>query len=257
VTRSATPRVVAIVQARMGSTRLPGKVLLPIAGRPMVLRVLERLGRADRIDGIVVACSTSCADDPLAAAVEGSGAGVFRGDERDVLARYVGAAREAGAEVVVRITADCPLLDPGVVDEVVGALLASRGSADYASNVLSRTYPRGLDVEALFLDALLRADRFAATDAEREHVTVAIRNGPPGRFATLGVAADVDDSDLRWTVDSADDMEYVRRLYAAAGLAERHLAYREVVALCRRDPSLRREDEAGRTWDPVGWSGSH
>jgi spore coat polysaccharide biosynthesis protein SpsF len=173
-----------------------------------------------------------------------------------VLGRYVAAARGARADVVVRITADCPLLDPEVVDEVVGALLAHRTSADYASNVLSRTYPRGLDVEALFVDALLRADRFAVTDAEREHVTVAIRLGPPGRFATIGVEAGADDSDLRWTVDSADDMQYVRRLYAAAGLAERQLAYREVVALCRRDPSLRREDEAGRTWDPVGWSGS-
>lgn len=242
-------RVVAIIQARMTSTRLPGKVLAPIAGRPMLARVVERLGRARRLSGVWVACTAGAADDCVADLARQLGTDVFRGPEEDVLARFVGAARAAAAEVVVRITADCPLIMPDVVDRVVGELVDDSRAADYAANVLRRTYPRGLDTEALFFDTLLRADRYASTPEEREHVTLVIRRDSC-RFARLSVEDADDASSLRWTVDTAEDLEHVNRLYRVAGLDVAPLEYRKLVELCRSVPALRHPD-AGATWDPI------
>lgn len=241
-------RVVAIVQARMTSTRLPGKVLAPIAGRPMLARVVERLGRTRRLSGVWVACTASAADDGVAALARQLGAGVFRGPEEDVLARFVGAARAAAAEVVVRITADCPLIMPEVVDRVVADLVEHSRSADYAANVLRRTYPRGLDTEAMFIDTLLRADRYASTPEEREHVTLTIRRDPR-RFARISVEDAADASSLRWTVDTALDLEHLNRLYRMAGIDGARPGYRDLVELCRSEPDLWHPD-TGATWDP-------
>lgn len=242
-------RVVAIVQARMTSTRLPGKVLAPIAGRPMLARVIERLERARRLSGVWVACTAGAADDGVADLARQLGAGVFRGPEEDVLTRFVGAARAAAAEVVVRITADCPLIMPEVVDRVVADLVDHPRSADYAANVLRRTYPRGLDAEALFIDSLLRADRYASTPEEREHVTLAIRRDPR-RFARISVEDSDDASSLRWTVDTALDLEHLNRLYRVAGIDSARPGYRDLVALCRSEPDLWHLD-TGATWDPA------
>lgn len=231
----AAPRVVAIVQARMGSSRLPGKVLADVEGETMLGRVVRRLSRARRLDAVVVATSTLPADDAVADEAARHGAAVFRGSEDDVLDRYLGAARQQGAEVIVRVTADCPLIDPELVDELVGRFLAER--PDYASNSLDRTYPRGLDAEAFDRAALETAAAEARSPHERVHVTPFLY-AHPERFRLLSVtAADgADHSHLRWTVDTAPDLELVRRLYRRLG--GDGFGWRQALAVVERQPEL-------------------
>lgn len=207
-------RVVAIIQARMGSTRLPGKVLEPIGGRPMLAHVVERAMRIRGVDGAIVAIPDLAEDDVLAAAATELGTPVVRGPADDVLARYVMALDAAGpaTDAIVRITADCPLLSPSVSGRVVAAL----ADADYASNTLDRTYPRGLDTEAIRADILRLAAHEARSAAEREHVTPFIWRRPE-RFRLGSVRDGVDRSHLRWTVDVPEDLEAVRAIHAELG----------------------------------------
>jgi spore coat polysaccharide biosynthesis protein SpsF len=208
-------RTIAIIQARTGSTRLPGKVLLPLLGEPILAHVVNRVRRATSVDATVVATTTLPDDDAIVELGLRSGWLVARGSEMDLLARYLDAARAHDAERVVRITSDCPLIDPQVVDEVVEAL-ASAGS-DYASNTLEpRTWPRGLDVEAMTMDALERTAREDHDPASREHATPFIYRHP-GRFSLTRVPLPVDLSTHRWTVDTPEDYELVRRIYDALG----------------------------------------
>ncbi len=224
-----------IVQARATSTRLPGKVLADLQGAPLLARVLERLALARSADVVCVATTANAADDPVAELAEAHGAAVFRGSEHDVLGRYAGAAREAAADVVVRVTADCPLIDPGEVDEVIAALT---GDCDYAANILERSLPRGLDAEALWRDALERMDRLGTSAAAREHVTWFCRSERPELFVLRSVRRPFDAADLRWTVDTEADLVLVRRLYAELGLAERPLGFPEILAHVRAHPEL-------------------
>jgi spore coat polysaccharide biosynthesis protein SpsF len=240
--------VVAVIQARMGSTRLPGKVLADLAGVPMLARVVERVRRARRVDAVWVACSDPPADDPIAALASRLAAPVYRGSETDVLGRFVGAADAAGADIIVRLTADCPLLDGAVIDRVVDELLRHPGT-DYASNVAERSYPRGLDVEAFTRAALTRMDQLGRWPEAREHVTVVARLEHRSEFQCRSVRSDTDDSDLRWTVDTADDLAWVSSVYHALALAGRPDSYPELVAWCRANPDRSRQDE-GTTWDP-------
>jgi spore coat polysaccharide biosynthesis protein SpsF len=231
-----TVRVVAIVQARMGSSRLPGKVLAELGGRTMLGQVVLRLRLARRIDDIVVATSAGAEDDAVVEEAGRLGAGVHRGPVADVLARFLGAARASRADAIVRVTADCPLLDAGVVDSVIGALI---DAVDYASNTHERTYPRGLDVEALHRDTLERIARLGTSPAAREHVTAFVMEAPE-LFRIAQLRADRDDSDLRWTVDTPDDLATVRALYAELALDRVGTPppYRELVAAVRANPSL-------------------
>ena len=219
----------------MTSSRFPGKVLAELAGAPMLAQELRRLTAARSIDEIVVATTRNAADDAVASVAEAEGAAVFRGDEHDVLGRFVAAANEMHADVVVRITADCPLLDPGVVDRVVEALT---GDADYSANVVERTFPHGLDCEALHRETLERVDALAASSAAREHVTWLINNERPDLFERVSVVDEEDNSDLHWTVDEPADLEVIRRLYAQFHLAERRLPYSELIHAVRSDPGL-------------------
>ena len=170
-------RTVAIIQARMGSSRLPGKVLMPIGRRSMLAEVVAAAAAARSIDQVVVATTDEPLDEQVAGEAAAAGAGVFRGDTHDVLRRYLGAARAFHADVVVRVTADCPLLDPEVIDAVVGALLDGE-PADYVSNTHVRSFPRGLDVEAMHRDVLARLARLARSPAAREHVTAHLMEMP-------------------------------------------------------------------------------
>jgi spore coat polysaccharide biosynthesis protein SpsF len=242
-------RRVIIVQARMTSTRLPGKVLMDVAGQPILAQELHRLKQCALVDDIVVATTTNVTDDPVAELAHREQVGCFRGSEQDVLARYVGAAREARADVVVRVTADCPLIDPQVTDRVIAELTDHAMECDYASNVLRRTYPRGLDVEAFFWDTLLRMDRLAQSAAAREHVTIVPRSEHPELFLCRSVEDDEDNADLRWTVDTAADLEFVRQLYAALNLNTRTASYPEILGYVRNHVGLARRD-AIETWDP-------
>jgi spore coat polysaccharide biosynthesis protein SpsF len=231
-------RVVAIVQARTGSTRLPNKVLADLGGAPMLERVVERALSADRIDEVVVATTTHSSDDPVDALARSLGRPVFRGSEDDVLGRYAGAARSVGlrpSDVVVRITADCPLLDPSIADEVVRVLVD--GGFDYASNTLEpRTSPRGLDVEAFTVRALFEAEADDRDPRTREHVTPWLYRHPE-RYRLGRVDRAPDRSSLRLTVDTPEDLELVRRIYAAARGAPGSLD--EIAALFDAHPEWR------------------
>jgi spore coat polysaccharide biosynthesis protein SpsF len=233
-------RRVIVVQARTGSTRLPGKVLMDVGGRPMIEQQLKRLQRCRRADEIVVATTEKEDDTPVVVIAKAVGTRWFRGSEHDVLSRYLGAAREARADVVVRITADCPLIDPGVTDDVIAELETHADACDYASNVMPRTFPRGLDSEALFRDALERLARLASTEPEREHVTLAVRERCRHLFLTRSVVDAEDNSDCRWTVDSPDDLSLIRRLYADLELSARLVPYREMLGYVRARPELSR-----------------
>jgi glutamate-1-semialdehyde 2,1-aminomutase len=226
-------KTVAIVQARMASSRLPDKVLRPILGTPMIELLLERLRRARELDEIVLATSDAAADDRLAAHVQQLGVSVFRGSEHDVLDRYHAAAQLAGADIVVRVTGDCPLVDPQLIDAAVAAF--KRAAVDYVSNVDPPTYPDGLDIEVFTRAALHAAWREARLPGEREHVTPYLRE--PGRFRVLRLRNDQDLSGARWTVDEAADLEVVSAVFRHFS-PRRDFGWLEVVELARRDPAL-------------------
>src|ERR1700733_2447361 len=227
-------KVVAIVQARMGSTRLPGKVLKDLAGETMLARVVERLRGTRLVNEVLIATTDRPADDAIVTECRKCFVAVSRGDQDDVLDRYFRAAQLMKADVVVRVTSDCPLLDPEITDKTIAAFLEAR--PDYASNVMVRTYPRGLDTEALSIDALARAWRRASKAYEREHVTPYIYEHSE-EFKLLSVTGDLDYSGYRWTVDTPEDMEFVQAIY---GRFQGHTLFnwRDVLALLDREPEI-------------------
>lgn len=229
-------RRVAIVQARMTSSRLPGKILLDLAGRPMLAQQLGRLARSRTLDAVVIATTTNASDDPVVALAEAEGVGTFRGDEHDVLGRFVGAARAHAADVVVRVTGDCPLIDPEVIDRVVERVVDQADPCDYASNTIERSYPRGLDVEALHRDVLERIHRLASSEPAREHVTYFLHRERPELFVARQITGTADDSDLRWTVDTEQDLALIRALYEQLGAQA--VSTDELIARLRARPDL-------------------
>lgn len=199
-----------IIQARMGSSRLPGKVLLPIAGRPMFAYQLDRLKRCRHVDRIVVATTTEPADEAIVLLCQAQGVQVTRGSEQDVLRRYAEAACAIGADTLVRVTSDCPLLDPQLVDEAIEAYGGS-DSPDYVSNMIQPTWPYGMAVEVMSRAALDAADSEAKEPAEREHVTPFIY-WRPERFRLKSMTLPNDLSAHRWTVDTGEDFDLVSRI---------------------------------------------
>jgi glutamate-1-semialdehyde 2,1-aminomutase len=219
-------KTVAIVQARMGSTRFPNKVMRPVCGVPLIGLLLERLSKARRVDQIVLATSIDARNDSLASYAESIGYPVFRGSESDVLDRYYRAARHFAADVVVRVTGDCPLLDPNIVDGVIE--LFERSSADYAANVSPPTFPDGLDVEVMSFAALERAWGEELSARQREHVTPYIRESD--RYKRVNLANAVDESKERWTVDEPEDLAVIKRVFEEFR-PRRDFAWTEVLAL--------------------------
>lgn len=218
----------------MGSTRLPGKVLKDLGGETMLSRVVNRVRRARLIDEVVVATTDRAADEAIVAECGRSSVTVTRGDQEDVLDRYFRAAQERKADVVVRITSDCPLIDPEITDKTVAAFLEAR--PDYASNRLVQTYPRGLDTEVMTFDALERSWHEARKPYERTHVTPYIYEHPED-FRLLSVTADADYSSHRWTVDTPEDLEFVRAIYSRlAGNAA--FLWGDVLEVLDREPEL-------------------
>jgi len=203
-------KTVAIVQARMGSTRFPGKVMQTVGAVPMIELLLRRLARAHEIDQIILATSVDPRNRPLIEHVSSLGYVVCEGSENDVLDRYYHAAATVGCDAVVRITGDCPLIDAGLVDRIVAAFKTA--GADYASNTAPATYPDGLDTEVFSLQTLKTAWLDAVRPHEREHVTPYMRES--GRFQTVNVAHTEDFSSERWTVDEAPDLEVIKRIFS-------------------------------------------
>ena len=226
-------RIVAIVQARMGSTRFPNKVMQPICGTPMIGLLLERLSRARSIDQIVLATSSDPRNEPLVQYVGNMGFDVYRGSEDDVLDRYYQAAKRARADVVVRITGDCPLIDPELVDAVI-ELFEEKG-VDYASNTMPPTYPDGLDIEAFTFKALEIAWSRATDPCLREHVTPYVRESR--QFARTNLTNETDCSKERWTVDEPEDFEVIRRVFEHFS-PRRDFTWVEALALRQEHPEL-------------------
>ena len=226
--------ILAILQARMSSTRLPGKVMAPILDRPMLLRQLERVGRAKSFDKLLVATSSCSSDDVIARVCADHAIECFRGSLHDVLDRFVQAARPYTPEHLVRLTADCPLADPDVIDRVVEHHL--EGVFDYTSNTRIRTFQHGLDVEACRYACLEQAWREASEPFEREHVMPHLWGSE--RFHIGQVRQESDYSLLRWTVDFAEDLELVREIYAALYPANPTFTTDDIMRLLRDRPVL-------------------
>jgi len=211
-------RTVAIIQARMGSTRLPGKMMLPLADEQVLTHDIRRVSAADHVDEVTVATSEKTADDIIHRYATQTDATVFRGSESDVLGRVYDAARTTDADIIVRITGDCPLVDPGTIDTVVKPVIEE--DIDYAANIFERTFPRGLDIEAFSFESFERVHKAATESHYREHVTSYYRE-EASRFTTESiVSTEVFDEqqfqnrdDLRLTLDEAADYEVLRTIY--------------------------------------------
>ena len=236
-------KTVAIIQARMGSTRLPGKVMADIGGKPMLARVVERTQRAKTLDEVWVATSDSAKDDPIADWCAQNGVPCARGSEDDVLARYAQAAAESEADTVVRITSDCPMIDPGLIDEMVETFRAV--TCAYCSNTLARSWPDGLDVEVFERRALDLANEEATEPEARAHVTLYIYRRP--RQFLLFSPGGPDRGEVRWTVDTQADLDLVRAMVAELG---EDFTWTEALALYDARPDLRAIN-AGVTNKPV------
>lgn len=204
-------RTIAVIQARTSSTRFPGKVIADLEGVPMVVFMAARVAQCAALDQVILATSDQASDTPLAKVATDHGLSVFRGPLDDVLGRFVLVQRQTGAEVIVRMTGDCPLADPDVIGDLV-ALRAAK-DADYASNVAPRSYPHGLDCEVFTADALTRAQTHARDAYDREHVTPWMRS-PEAGLTLANLAYPRDLSDMRLTVDHPEDLEVVRKIVA-------------------------------------------
>ncbi len=229
--------IVAIIQARMGSTRLPGKMLEKIGEKTVLEYLVTRILRATTLSAVVVATTDRPEDDAIAAIAEKCGATCFRGSEHDVLDRYYKAAKRAKADTVVRLTGDCPFMDPSLVDRVVRVYLKNKKSADYVSNVHPPTFPDGMDVEVFSFTALERAWKEAKLASEREHVTPFLYNHPE-LFRTKNVYANTDTSAIRLTVDTAEDLALARKIHRALSEKKESFGLQDILTLLKWHPEL-------------------
>ena len=209
-------KAIAIIQARMGSSRLPGKVLMKLGNKSVLARVIERVSAASELDQIIVATTVLEQDDAVSDEAKDLGVAVFRGDEQDVLSRYYHAAKQCQSDLVVRITSDCPLYDGALLDKMLveaKQLLITEKRFDYMSNTIERTYPQGLDTEIFTLAALEKAHHAATSPYDREHVTPYIYKNSPELFRVKNFSNEIDLSSHRWTLDTAEDYEYISGIY--------------------------------------------
>jgi spore coat polysaccharide biosynthesis protein SpsF len=232
------PITSAIIQARMASSRLPGKVLLDIAGEPMLVRVVERVRRAQSLHQVMVATTTDPSDDAVEDLCQQRGYACYRGSMHDVLDRYYQAAQQLNAQVIVRITADCPVIDPDLIDQAVAAL--HQTGADFVATRLPppwrRTYPIGLDIEVCTFAALAGAWEQADQPLHREHVMPYLYE-QEGRFHIHLLNHDPDHGHLRWTVDTPEDLELIRHIYAHFDGRD-DFSWLEVLQLVQSQPRL-------------------
>lgn len=228
-------KILAIVQARMGSTRLPGKVLADIHGRPMLRWLLDRIQSIQEIDEVVIATTKNSEDDVLQRWVQAEQVACFRGSESDVLDRFFRCTEGRAADIIVRVTADDPLKDPGVVRQAI-ELVRDNPAVDYCSNSLNPTYPEGLDIEVFRHDALMRAHQEAQLPSEREHVTPYIWKNP-SKFKLASLEFDRDLSHWRWTVDKPEDLAFMRAIYGE--FKDRPLVpFAEVIDFIEKNPHV-------------------
>ena len=228
--------ILAILQARMSSTRLPGKVLRPILGRPMLGWQIDRIKRSRTIDRLVVATSLEASDDAIQGFCDANGVSCYRGALHDVLARFHGAVEAFGpAEHVIRLTGDCPLIDWTIIDAAVD--LQKREGSDIAGNGINRTFPDGLDVEVVSFSALDRAHREATEPGHREHVTQYIYHNPE-KFRLAHLTQTPDLGLLRWTVDTPADFEMVEKVFAGLAALNNNFLQQDVLRYLDQHPEI-------------------
>ncbi|MFA4876155.1 MAG: glycosyltransferase family protein [Methanoregula sp.] len=229
-------KIIAIVQARMGSTRLPGKVMMNLIGKPMLFHELSRIVRSKRISSLVVATTTSPSDDCIVNLCIEHDWHVFRGSEPDVLDRYYQCAKQFDADIIIRLTADCPLIEPTIIDKVVGEFIHKYPNVDYVSNFIPRrTFPRGLDTEVMSFSALEHSWINDTNPALREHVTQFILRNPD-KFKVEGVMNNYDVSHLRWTVDTKEDFQLINEIYSFFG--NNQFSWYDALELMDKKPEL-------------------
>jgi spore coat polysaccharide biosynthesis protein SpsF len=227
--------ILAILQARVSSTRLPGKVLKDLHGKPMVLRQIERLRRSTEIDELVVATSTESSDDELVDVLELAGVTVRRGPLDDVAGRFALVIKEFQPDAVVRLTADCPLADPDVIDGLIASHIAS--GADYSSNTLEPKFPHGLDAEVFNPVAFERLRSTEMSSKETEHVTLGLYSRA-GEFTLNSFTQELNVRHLRWTVDNPEDLDFVREIYDRLYDANPDFTQQDILDLLEREPAL-------------------
>ena len=236
-------KIVAIIQVRIGSSRLPGKVLIPIVGKPMLWHIVNRVEKAKFIDQVVVATSVEKNDDKIARFCKKNNIEVFRGSENDVLDRYYECAKKYKADIVVRITADCPLIDPKIIGKSIKSYL--KGNFDYIGVLTGagsfkskdKKYPDGMDCEVFAFQSLKKACREATSNKEREHVTVYILRNP-NSFKIGKLESSKDYSNIRLTVDHKEDLELVRKIYKELYPINKFFGLSDIIGLIKRQPGL-------------------
>jgi spore coat polysaccharide biosynthesis protein SpsF len=228
-------QVAIVVQARMGASRLPGKVLKEVLGKPLLFYLLERLKRCRKADAIVVATTDQPKDEVVDRYAWAMGVHSVRGDENNVLSRFGLAADRVNADVIVRITADCPLMDPVVIDQMIEEFLLNADSLDYLSNTLQRTYPRGLDIEIFSKKALEKALNEAKTPSEQEHVTPYFYQHPEV-FRLKNFSYKRDESKHRWTVDTKEDLQLITWIIEALYLNNKMFSLEDMLNLISKHP---------------------
>lgn len=232
-------KTVVIIQARMGSTRLPGKVMMKINEETVLSHVVRRVQQAKEIDEIVIATTTLLSDDEIVAEAKRIGIKYYRGSEDDVLSRYYYAAEASQSEAIVRITSDCPLIDPKVIDKMVNEYhkLKQVNRVDYLSNTLTRTFPRGLDLEIISFDNLKEAFESAKQPYEREHVTPYFYENPD-KFTLVNYSMTPDYSQHRWTLDTLEDFELITKIYKELYDKEHDFYLSEIIELFNQKKEL-------------------
>jgi spore coat polysaccharide biosynthesis protein SpsF len=222
-----------IVQARMTSTRLPGKVLLDLAGKPMLERLMERLRRVHQSHSIVVATTTNTQDEPIVALCKSMDVNYYRGSEHDVLSRYFETASLQNCDAIVRITSDCPLIDPTLIDEAIHTY--THGDIDYVSNMLPPTWPYGMAIEVFSFDSLRDAYAQAQEPSEREHVTPFIYRRPT-QYRLHNIVHQPDLSQHRWTVDTPEDYALVSQLFKATHQKNPYFGLTDLLEMIEKNP---------------------
>ena len=248
-------RTIAVIQARMGSTRLPGKILKPILGEPMLARMLERVKRAKKLDSIMVATSDKPEDDVVAELAGKCDVPVFRGSEKDVLDRYYQAAKQAGAStdtVIVRLMADCPLHDPAVIDEAVQHFADAHDGLAYGGTVSN--YPEGLDFDIFTFDALEEAWKNARLPSEREHVGRYFINHPERFHALPLTIGERNDSQMHWSVDTQADFNFVTKVFEQLYPVDPRFTKDDVLVLLAQQPELLEINKGGTGYEGLAKS---
>ncbi|MDR3400892.1 MAG: glycosyltransferase family protein [Chthoniobacter sp.] len=231
-------RTVITIEARMRSTRLPGKVLCPVLGRPMLALMVERLRRVQEAEAIVIATTSDPSCDPIEALAKELGVGCFRGSEDDVLDRVLQAARAAKADLIVETTGDCPLIDPDIISRLIREFRAN--TVDYCANILKPTYPRGMDAQVFPVAVLEEVARLTDDPVDHEHVSLYIYQHPE-RFRLLNVESGLPakSAELRLTVDTPEDYQLITEIYEALYPTNPRFALADVLDLFERRPELR------------------